>query len=463
MANGKDFGYLGENYQFKIFNQIITDKAFATSVISVLNENYFNNKYFKLLLSLIKEYHSKYDTTPNFDTLLNLTKTELSDNLVQSILQDTIHNVRQAPTDDFLYVQDLVTKFCKQQALETAMVRAQKIIDEGDLESYDKISNIIQDALKVGEREHEFVDVGSNVDSVLEDDYRDPIPTGVDGLDVALGGGLGRGEVGLIFAPPGIGKTTFTTKVANHAYNQGYNVLQIFFEDNIKIIQRKHFTIWSGISSSEFKERKDEVRAIVEAAQEGRHNRLLLEKLPSDTLNILQIRNIIKKIMADGIKLDLVILDYIDCVLPHGSSGNEWKDEASIMRKFEAMCGEFNIAGWVATQGSRDSISADVVTNDKVSGSVKKIAIAHVIVTVAKTLQQKEERLATMAITKSRLGPDGIVFENCLYDNEMLRISTKSNSTFLGFKEHKEEAKMNRVKELLEKAGKTHESDVFLG
>jgi len=93
-----------------------------------------------------------------------------------------------------------------------------------------------------------------------------------------------------------------------------------------------------------------------------------------------------------------------------------------------------------------------VVTNDKVSGTVKKIAIAHVIVTVAKTLEQKEAKLANVAITKSRLGPDGIVFDNCLYDNEMLLISTENNSSFLGFKEQKEDMKANRVKELLRKA-----------
>lgn len=462
MNNRKDFGYLGETYQLKIFNQIVIDKPFASSVISILDEKYFSNKYFKLLLELIKEYHIKYETTPNFDTLNNLIKTEIDDTLVQSILSDTIFRVKEVETDDYKYVQDIVTNFCKQQALQDAIAKAQKIIDEGDFISYETVSGIIQDALKVGDREHEAVDAISNLDSVLEDEFRYPIPTGIDGLDELLGGGLGRSELGLVIAPMGVGKTTFTTKIANHAFETGHNVLQIIFEDNVTAIQRKHITIWTEISSSEFKDRKDEVKQLVERVNSNRKNKLLIQKLPSDGVNILQIGNIIKKIIADGVKLDLVVLDYIDCVLPHRSSGNEWKDEASTMRKFEAMCGEFNIAGWVATQGSRDSIMADVVTNDKVGGSVKKIAIAHVIITVAKTLYQKENKLATMAITKSRLGPDGIVFENCLYDNEMLKISTATNTTFLGHKEHKEEAKANRVKELLAKANSTTEES-YLG
>jgi hypothetical protein len=59
--------------------------------------------------------------------------------------------------------------------------------------------------------------------------------------------------------------------------------------------------------------------------------------------------------------------------------------------------------------------------------------------------------LATIAITKSRIGSDGVVFENCKFDNELIEIDTESSVTFLGFEEQKEEQKRDRVKELLEK------------
>jgi hypothetical protein len=84
-------------------------------------------------------------------------------------------------------------------------------------------------------------------------------------------------------------------------------------------------------------------------------------------------------------------------------------------------------------------------------GSIKKAQVGHVIITVAKTLQQKELHLATIAITKSRLGKDGVVFENCKFNNELLEIDTESSVTFLGFEEQQEEKKRDRVKELMEK------------
>lgn len=97
------------------------------------------------------------------------------------------------------------------------------------------------------------------------------------------------------------------------------------------------------------------------------------------------------------------------------------------------------------------SISAEVVTTDQMGGSIKKAQVGHVIITVAKTLTQKEMNLATIAITKSRLGKDGVVFENCKFNNELLEIDTETSVTFLGFEEQQEERKRDRVKELLEK------------
>ena len=83
-------------------------------------------------------------------------------------------------------------------------------------------------------------------------------------------------------------------------------------------------------------------------------------------------------------------------------------------------------------------------------GSIKKAQVGHVIITVAKSLQQKEMKLATIALTKSRIGDDGIIFENCKFDNGMLDINTDTSVTFLGHEEQQEQRNRDRVRELME-------------
>jgi replicative DNA helicase len=274
---------------------------------------------------------------------------------------------------------------------------------------------------------------------------------GIPGIDRLLKGGLAKGEIGVILAPTGVGKSTLLTKIANHSFNLGYNVIQIFFEDNPKIIQRKHITLWTKIHPDDLTERKEEAMAKVREVESTMTNKLILKKLPSDTVTMLQIKNQIRKIIADGVKIDMVLLDYIDCVVPDRNLGDEWKSEGSVMRGFESMCHELDLVGWTATQGNRSSISSDVVTTDQMGGSIKKAQVGHVIISVAKSLQQKEMKLATMAITKSRIGDDGVVFENCKFDNGTLEIDTESSVTFLGLEEQTEERNRQRIKDLVEK------------
>jgi intein/homing endonuclease len=97
---------------------------------------------------------------------------------------------------------------------------------------------------------------------------------------------------------------------------------------------------------------------------------------------MLQIKNEIRKMIADGTKIDMVILDYIDCVVPDKNLGDEWKSEGSVMRAFEAMCHELNIVGWTATQGNR-CVSLDTYVDIETQGliQIKDVVLGDKILT----------------------------------------------------------------------------------
>jgi replicative DNA helicase len=449
MNKNSNFGYLGYNFQIKLLNQIITDKKYCQSIIDVIDAKYFDNQYFKIIAQMTKEYHEKYQTPPNFDTLNQLTKIEVSSEMAKKTIFDMILDVQNASLDDYLWVQEKGLKFCKQQELKKAISKVNKILEKGDFESYDKCEEYIREAIRVGENTDGALDVFEDIAEALEEDYRDPIPTGINGIDNLLDGGLAKGEIGVFLAPTGVGKTTVLTKLANTAYNLGFNVLQIFFEDNPKVIQRKHITCWTQIPQRKQVEKKEEVLEKLTAYRD--RGKLILEKLPSDRITINTIKNKIRKLMAEGNKFDMILLDYIDCVVPDRGFSDEWKGEGLVMRQFETMCNEFDVVGWTAAQGNRTSISSEVVTNDMMGGSIKKAQVGHVIISIAKTLQQKELGLATIALTKSRIGKDGVVFENCKFDNELLTIDTEQSQTLLDLEHNREQRNAQRVRQALER------------
>ena len=443
----RNFGYLGFSFQQSLIKTIVEDKKYAESIIDVLETKFFENASFKFIIENIKELYKTYSRIPDYNTLAQKIMAEGGNKDSSKVHLDTLESIKNNE-DQIDYVKDTALNFCKQQNLKRELKSVQNIIESGEFEAYNKIEQIIQKALQIGITNDEAHDVFFDIDGALEKDYRHPLATGIVGIDNLLKGGLGIGELGIVLAPTGTGKTTLLTKFANTAYNLNYNVVQIFFEDNPGNIKRKHYTIWSDIAPDEQPEFKDLVKEKVEEAQSRSTGTLKLLKLASDNVTVSEIKNKIRKMNSDGIKVDLLVLDYVDCISSDKSTnGEEWKGEGSVMRSLESMTGEFDMAIWTATQGNRESISSEVVTGDQMGGSIKKAQIAHVILSIGKTLEQKEHNLATLTLLKSRIGKDGIIWQNCKFNNEFLLIDTESQNTLLGHEEQKVQNNQVRARE----------------
>jgi hypothetical protein len=66
----------------------------------------------------------------------------------------------------------------------------------------------------------------------------------------------------------------------------------------------------------------------------------------------------------------------------------------------------------------------ELVTMDKAGGSFKKIQIAHIVISIARTMEDIEKSKATIALLKNRAGKSGKVFNNVEFNNGTCRIST---------------------------------------
>jgi replicative DNA helicase len=448
----KNLGFLGYSFQVKLAKQVMEDGKFSEAIIDILDPQYFDNEYLRLLVASVKDYHEKYETIPTYDTLQQVVNKDIKREIAKESAIAMIREIQKSDDKDCLHIQDTAVQFCKQQELKKATQKIQKILDSGDFDKYDECEEIMKEALSVGSESDSGIDVFHAIEDVLSDDFRKPIPTGLVGLDNLMDGGLSKGELGVILAPFGVGKTTLVTRMANTAYNLGYNVVQIFFEDNPKVIQRKHFTCWTEIPLNDLTERKDDVRKTLEGFKERKGN-LILKKMPSDGTTIPNIKQYLRKLISTGMKPDVIFLDYIDCVESTKQFKDDYSGEGPIMRQFETMIAELNIAGWTAIQGNRSSIGANVVEADMIGGSIKKGQIGHFIMSVAKTLEQKEEGRATLAILKSRFGKDGIIFEDIIFDNGSLKIDTEETGdvSFLQFEKGEDKRRSDMVVKAMEK------------
>lgn len=466
-AQSNKLGFLGEDFQCKLVHSFVEDKEFFKDLCDIVDQNLFTDPNLKTFVGVMREYYKKMQSVPNYDTM-KILLSEKSHNATEKEFYDAfVDKIHQIESDDTEYVKELAEKFFKQQNMIRVANEIIKIAGKGDTDNYDKCVELLNKALTQGISEDMGYGVFDNEMETLSEDYRIAIPTGIGKIDEALEGGLGKGELGVIVGSSSFGKTSLTTAMASYAAtyrcpqnnNDGYKVLQIVFEDRVKQIQRKHFGRITGIEAKDLSKPGyiDLVRQQLEKYEdrETLQKNLRIMRLPSGEKTADDIKRLIIKLKNNGFSPDLVIVDYFECLLCKGdSSDDKWEKEGKTMRKFEAMAGELNIGIWIPVQGTKDSLNVEVVTMDKAGGSFKKIQIAHIVMSIARTMDDIEQSLATIAILKNRAGKAGKVLNGVSFNNGTCRISTDNVEEYDGLfaiKQKKEKDNTDFAREVMEK------------
>jgi replicative DNA helicase len=447
-----NLGYLGEAFQYKLAQEFISNHTFFEDLSPIIDQNMFTDPNLKTFVGVMKNYYERGGVVPSYDMmdveLRNISHSERETETYEAVLD----KVKNTPSEGVDRIRELAEKFFRQQNIVRTANEILKIAGNGDSDQYEACVGLLNDAMTKGIHNDFGECLFDHLEETLSDDYRIPIPTGIGKIDETLEGGLGKGELGVIIGPTSFGKTSLTTAMASHAAEQGFKVLQIVFEDRIKQIQRKHLGRITGIEAKDLSkpDNIELVKATLEAypLKEAMQNNLRIVKFPSGEKTARQIERFIKKMINSGFKPDLTIIDYFECLEHENdkSISNEYEKEGKTMRRFEAMAGELDMAIWIPSQGTKESINLELVTMDKIGGSVKKAQIAHVIMSIARTVDDIANNKATIAILKNRAGKSGKVFNNVDFNNGTCRISTDNVDEYDSMLEVKRKNTEDQVK-----------------
>ena len=412
-------GYLGADFQLKLVKCFFEDQKYFSSIQDIVDQNMFSNEHLRRIVGFMKDRYNFNETVTTYFEMETIIRSKVSDAISVEQLLAHIEKIKEMDLSGMDLVEEESEKFFKQQNLTKAINKAQDIIKKGDFSNYYAIEDIVKKALEVNTKQDFGFRLFDNIENDLKEDYRSAIPTGAEKLDKALYGGLAKGELGVIVAPPGIGKSSTTTGFAANAaitkneYNNynGYKVLHFFFEDEEINIRRKYYGFVTDIDACTLS--LPDVRPIaIQKLNEDTDVRRMLrenvicERLSTGEVRASEIKNKIRQYIARGFKPDLIIIDYFECIKFEKSDvgDSEWSKEGVTMRKLESMAKEFNVAMWVPVQGTRDSIGAEIVGLMQAGGSVKKTQIAHVVITMGQTDEMKTQGRVNMFLGKFRAG-----------------------------------------------------------
>lgn len=435
--NKSTLQYLGPDFQYKLAKCFIEEPGYFSSVYSVVEQNAFTEPLLRQFVGTLKDYYSSTGIVPSYETLLIVLKQKARMENELEEWDELVKNLRELSPEGTTIIEESATKFFKQQNMIKVANDILKKTQDGDTDHYEECLKMMEDAINVGNEDDEGFNPYDVIDEVMRPNAEIPIPTGISKIDDLLNGGLYKGHLGMVLGPSGFGKTTYSTAIAAHAAtaasdlneHKGWKVLQIVFEDDVRAISRKHFSRITQIEACNLTKTNEveEARTILDNFPEKEmfRDNLIVKKYKTGTKSVEDIKIYIKRLINKGFRPDLIILDYFECLklIRKERNDTKWDLQENTMRQLEVLAEEFNVALWVMTQGNKESFAAKVVGMNQGGGSITKVQIGHVILSIARSQEDIDNNIATIAMLKNRQGKSGPAFDNIKFNNGTCTIS----------------------------------------
>jgi replicative DNA helicase len=410
MSLEKNFSKYGKPFQEKVFQSMLTDATWTAQMIEVVNPEYFDLKYLSFLCERYFKYYTKYKTFPTLSMLITIIKEDLSkskDAVLRDQIIEYLHRMKTNPDmGDLQYVKDKSLEFCKRQAFREALEQSVELIQT---EKYESVMNIMKEAISVGMPNSTGHNFFEDIEARFVQINRQVCPTGLDRIDAQdiLRGGLGRGELGVIAANTGVGKSHFLVAMGCAAMKVGKNVIHYTFELSEHETGKRYDSNLCDIPSNEIIQRKKEV---VEKYKEMELGKLIIKEYPTGSASVLTLRNHIEKLTLKGFKPSLVTVDYADVMKSSRAYDSLRHELKLIYTELRNLAVDLNIPIWTASQANKDSSKSDVVGLENLGESYGKAQVADVVLSISRKPMEKSTGGGRIFVAKNRAGKDGLLF-----------------------------------------------------
>lgn len=394
----------GHTFQTKVIASLISDRTFLQQTSDLLEPAYFESQANNWLADKILKYHNDYKNSPTPEVFKSLL-VPVEDKLLRTTIVDTLKEAfRLQNSPDLEYVKNETIEFCKNQKMKVAILESVDLLKAG---KFDAIKKKVDSALKAGADK----DVGHEYKDQIEERYsegaRTCIATNWDVINDIMSGGLAGGELGVVVAPAGGGKSWGLINVAANAVKQGKTVIYYTLELNAFYVGRRIDAYFTKIPFQNLQEEHSRER--IKEVMEGLEGNLIIKYYPTRTASITTITSHIEKCISQGKKPDMIVLDYADLIRP-SKAGDKRLELNDIYEDLRGLAGEYDIPIWTASQANRSATEEDVIEGNKVSESYNKVMVCDFIMSLSRKLNDKIGGTGRWHIIKNRFGPDGMTF-----------------------------------------------------
>jgi len=368
----------------------------------------FAHPSYSLLLKIILEYFDRYGCPPSRPTLQTITENEcLRDAKLGEFQLDHLQAVDEVFCDllpeEKQFIEINLEQILKDRLINKALTKAHT------LEDYDEVVETVEKAAHwtmgatsdIGMTWSDF----SRLEEYMAEDKVPPVPTGIAGIDNNMQGGARGGQLNVVVGFTGAGKSQVLINIGWGALNVGRRVWIYSFEMPSIDMFRRMDARTSGVDFWDM--RKPDQNAIVRSYMTNfmaeRPNAYLGVKFfPAKSAGVRHLHAHIKRISSEMPLPDLIIVDYGELLKASSTYTSKYDELGNTFEELKGLAQTWNIPIWTATQGTRQAMTAQVVSLQHVSDSLGKVRIADGVYCICRTEEERQRRIFRIFEAKSR-------------------------------------------------------------
>jgi len=420
----------GPTFQTKVIGALLTDRDFLITISESLSDDFFENTSHQWITKEILKYFSKYHTVPSMDALKVEVQKIDNDVLKIAIKEQLAQAYRESEQTDIQYIKDEFLGFCKNQQMKKAIVTSADLLGTND---FDSIRQIILNALKVGEVRSIGHEYEKDVETRYREDNRLPVPFPWPVFNNITQGGIGKGELAIIFGNPGGGKSWAIIAMAAHAAKLGFNVLYYTLELSETYVARRIDANLLNVPVDKILSHRTEIEQLVENLP----GKIKVKEFPSGKTTLDTIEQHIEQLKTQyEFMPDIIFIDYID--LLKNSARDRLEGTEDIYTSIRGLARELGLPIVTPSQANRTGANSEIIEGSNIAGSYSKLMIGDVVLSLARNRNDKLNGTGRWHIMKNRLGADGMTFDSKIDTStghieiyeDFLDVDTSQNSPF---------------------------------
>ena len=377
--------------------------------------NIFNPENFDRRLRPVAEFMVQH--TQQYNLLPNSTQ-------IKATTGETIESVDDMDEGHSEWFLNEFESFTKRQELERAIMKSADLLETGD---FGPVEKLIKDAVQISLQRDMGTDYFEDPAARLNKYYNQggQVSTGWGQMDRLLYGGMSRQELNFFAGGSGSGKSLLMMNLALNWLAQGLSGVYITLELSEELTSLRTDAMQTGLSTKDIRKDIDNTALKVRMSSK-KMGQYRVKGMPAQS-NVNDIRSYLKEVQIQtGIKVDFVMVDYLDLVMPVSIKVNpndQFIKDKYVSEELRNLSKELDIVMVTASQLNRSAVEEIEFDHSHIAGGISKINTADNVFGIFTSRSMRERGKYQLQCMKSRSSTGVGQKIDLEYDINTMRIS----------------------------------------